>query len=129
MLRDHEQKLAAIIEEGLTEHAKVRAASNWNHKGLPLYIPGWPAGVLARYITIGAATVDVVYDPAPGGGLGATCTACPYEFKSYGLEIWNSDTPAAEGRKVAERLYLARDDAQDHARECRALEAPKEGDL
>jgi hypothetical protein len=66
--------------------------------------PPWPKDVIARYLTIGGATVDVT-----GGGLhtGYQCTACPY----------GSSGPTRHEN-------YAHKAAQAHAETCRGLPRP-----
>lgn len=63
----------------------------------------WPAGVVARYLTVAGATVDLT-----GGGDRTyyRCTGCGYGGHMW----WHEDT--ARGR------------AQSHAETCRALPRP-----
>ncbi|MEU3528854.1 hypothetical protein AB0E62_34235 [Streptomyces sp. NPDC038707] len=63
----------------------------------------WPEGVIARYVTVGGATVDV-----RGGGdsTGYECTGCPYESSPF----WHHS--------------IAHEHAQKHAEKCRALPRP-----
>ncbi|MFJ8855118.1 hypothetical protein [Streptomyces sp. NPDC102437] len=62
----------------------------------------WPEGVIARYLTLAGATVDVT-----GGGdsTGYRCTGCP-----YGSGQWRED--------------IAHGHAQGHAETCRGLPRP-----
>lgn len=64
----------------------------------------WPAGVVARYLTVAGATVDVT-----GGGdrTGYRCTGCPYGSSG---PYWHESE--------------AHRHAQSHAEKCRALPRP-----
>ncbi|MFE2930635.1 hypothetical protein [Streptomyces sp. NPDC059278] len=63
----------------------------------------WPKGVVARYLTLAGATVDVT-----GGGedTGYQCSGCPYSSGPY----WRDD--------------IAHGHAQGHAEKCRGLPRP-----
>jgi len=101
----------------------------------PTCIPGWPEGVLARYITVAGALVDV-RETGPrddDGDIAATfaeCHGCPQ------YEGWEWNTHPRRGVfltiswAAAEAEQSARRWAQEHAEFCRALpqpEARKEG--
>lgn len=73
----------------------------------------WPDGVIARYLTVGGATVDVIPD-GPGQITSAKCTACPYS----GWEVWTTDN-GRYAETEARRL------AQSHAERCRAMPRPE----
>lgn len=91
----------------------------------------WPDGVIARYLTVAGATVDLSLrltlppDPEPFATL-ATCTGCPetkeashyrtrYSLYSGG-SVEEHDPSAAEAE--------AHEWAQKHAETCRALPRP-----
>jgi len=94
----------------------------------------WPDGVVARYLTVGGATVDlaVVSRPHqhPDGVTGernatrAACTGCPAvtEFSHWGLKRglhaqWEIRDPQTADKN-------ARNWAQGHAEACRAMPRP-----
>jgi hypothetical protein len=62
----------------------------------------WPEGVLARYLTVAGATVDI--HQGADGYTSARCTGCPIGYT--GDEM------------------TAHDRAQQHAEKCRALPRP-----
>lgn len=90
----------------------------------------WPEGVIARYLTVGGATVDLdrSADPADENASRwdwsrATCTACG----NADAEDWNTrpytqliTIPQAEARATR----VVREWAQAHAEKCRALPRP-----
>ncbi|MFI2084338.1 hypothetical protein ACH43Y_28765 [Streptomyces rubiginosohelvolus] len=89
----------------------------------------WPENVLARYLTVGGATVDLTHrltvqtPPAPLATL-ASCTGCPTaeEFSHYrvirGMVTQRQEhVPTAAGEQ-------ARAWAQSHAGTCRAIPKP-----
>jgi hypothetical protein len=96
----------------------------------------WPEGVIARYLTVAGATVDLarkqIRHTFPDGILGtrgltsATCTGCPAsgEFPHWRTRTgtwsgsWDEDIPAEKADADA------RDWAQAHAEKCRALPRP-----
>ncbi|MGY1579770.1 hypothetical protein [Streptomyces sp. MN13] len=94
----------------------------------------WPAGVVARYLTVGGATVDLTrgnrtYPTDDGIGENrnhttATCTGClaTEEFSHWRTirgtySSWEKHDPGAADQK-------AREWAQQHAEKCRALPRP-----
>lgn len=82
----------------------------------------WPDGVIARYLTVAGATVDITYD-SHRGLLNATCTGCDWvDRTSTGGFL--SDTPEQEQARVEETLPESRVVAQAHAERCRALPRP-----
>ncbi len=92
----------------------------------------WPKGVIARYITVGGATVDLTYrmtvsnPPEPFATL-ATCGGCPAseEFNHwFGSGSHFNDTYKEE--QDQERANkAAREWAQSHAEKCRAMPRPE----
>jgi hypothetical protein len=64
----------------------------------------WPDGVIARYLTVGGATVDLTGSDDRTYG---QCTGCPY---TMGGTWWSEDS--------------AHDMAQAHAEKCRAMPRP-----
>ncbi|MFC8267793.1 hypothetical protein ACFUIZ_18980 [Streptomyces cinereoruber] len=94
----------------------------------------WPEGVIARYLTVGTATVDLAvvtrshkYEDGITGTRGATyaeCTGCSAseEFSHWRIHRgdysdWEVEDPDAADSK-------ARDWAQVHAEKCRAMPKP-----
>lgn len=75
----------------------------------PTTATSWPKGVVARYLTVGGATVDV--DDTPHW----RCTGCP--GTSYGAYTNPWDTPFTPAA-IAEQ-------AQTHAEKCRAMPKPE----
>lgn len=91
----------------------------------------WPEGVVARYLTVGGATVDITElhtlppNPEPYA-TSAACTGCPATkeaghyrsvYGDYGGS-WDEHEPEAAEQK-------AREWAQAHAETCRALPKPE----
>ncbi len=76
----------------------------------------WPEGVIARYLTAGGATVDLVNER---DSVVATCQGClNWTATSY-------DDPACDGRpNRAWANKCASQAAQGHAAVCRALPKP-----
>ncbi|MFE1192899.1 hypothetical protein ACFW6E_08875 [Streptomyces olivaceoviridis] len=91
----------------------------------------WPNGVIARYLTVAGAHVDLTHkltlppESEPFATL-ATCTGCP-ATKEVGH--WTASHSYADGVKEErdeERAdSLARDWAQRHAETCRAMPRPE----
>lgn len=93
----------------------------------------WPEGVVARYLTVGGATADVLDKTSPwesgtGRNLGAACTGELCAWTSHGPEFWfdAGETPMSNTnyRNAVDRL---REAAQAHAEKCRALPRPEAG--
>lgn len=91
--------------------------------------PPWPEGVIARYLTVGGANVDltvqmnVLTPPEPYATL-AACTGCPAssEHNHYRL-VWGMTVQREEHQPdLADKD--AREWAQSHASECRAMRRP-----
>lgn len=92
--------------------------------------PAWPEGVIARYLTLGGATADVIDATAPtrtgaGHNLDAVCTGELCGWKSWGSEYWfaSEQNPRDDDgyRHELERLQV---NAQSHAEKCRAMPRP-----
>lgn len=94
----------------------------------------WPEGTVARYLTVGGATVDIThgdrYTPTDDG-IGqtrnltlATCTGCltPKEFSHWRLIKGMVADREERDPEAADRD--AREWAQSHAEKCRALPKP-----
>ncbi|MFJ3663135.1 hypothetical protein ACIPPM_22020 [Streptomyces sp. NPDC090119] len=94
----------------------------------------WPEGVIARYLTVGGATVYLIHGNRTyptNDGIGATrnhttavCTGCPAaeEFSHWktvrgNYSSWETRDPDSADRD-------ARDWAQAHAQTCRAMPRP-----
>ncbi len=76
----------------------------------------WPEGVIARYLAVAGATVELVEKPAEIVG---TCNGCPDGNHTFPFD------PACTGARM-ERFVTsqATDWAQSHASTCRALPRP-----
>ncbi|MGW4703248.1 hypothetical protein [Streptomyces sp. NPDC004285] len=72
----------------------------------------WPEGVIARYLTVGGATVDITSNGRPHW----FCTACP--GTSCGAYTGPFGTPFT--------LDQIHEQAQAHAEKCRAMPKPEE---
>lgn len=114
-------QIAEALSAYETENARTRGWSSSSAPAAPVYAQGWPAGVVARYLTLGHAHADVTYEPSRG--LRAHCTACPWTHYEH-FEVLGSDTPEDAATKVAAYLPDARAEAQEHAEICRAVPVP-----
>lgn len=77
----------------------------------------WPNDVIARYLTVGGATVDLTDGPDQITG---TCNGCPTDPRRFSYD------PMCEGRRMED--YVTREAAhwaQGHAERCRAMPMPK----
>lgn len=96
----------------------------------------WPEGVIARYLTVGGATVDVAersgyYNRSDPTETVATCMGCGGKQ----LFDWNRWLYSySENREVQEfdeggefSTPKAREWAQSHAEKCRAMPRPEAG--
>ncbi|MEU7066917.1 hypothetical protein [Streptomyces sp. NPDC046161] len=88
----------------------------------------WPEGVIARYLTVGGATVDVAHKlnvftpPEPVATL-ATCTGCGADdTTSHYRNVWHGSLD--HGAFGEEHDQAARRWAQSHAETCRAMSKP-----
>jgi hypothetical protein len=77
----------------------------------------WPEGVIARYLTVGGATVDA--SEQPGYSSLAVCTGCVWE-------AWSHFVEDADGGGQSPTLKV-REWAQAHAEKCRAMPKPDGG--
>ena len=88
------------------------------------YKAAWDDNVLARYLTVAGATVDITYAPH-SGVIVATCTGdrCGWEERTdtYGMSY---DPPEKEQARVERWLPENQQEAQAHAEKCRALPRP-----
>ncbi|TRV72558.1 hypothetical protein FKN01_29655 [Streptomyces sp. 130] len=89
----------------------------------------WPAGVIARYLTVGGATVDVTHQltvhnpPEPYATL-AACSGCPASSEhSHHRLVWGMTVQREEHHPEA-ATRDARAWAQSHAETCRAMPKP-----
>ncbi|WP_206308422.1 hypothetical protein [Streptomyces sp. A1277] len=90
----------------------------------------WPEGVIARYLTVVDATVDLTHEDETSDGkkktTRATCTGC----KTSTTHTWADSYPSYSRPGVTEFQNRdqgdrnARDWAQKHADTCRALPRP-----
>ncbi|MFD7615789.1 hypothetical protein [Streptomyces sp. NPDC059802] len=83
----------------------------------------WPEGVIARYLTVGGAIVDVTY--APADDLRAACQGerCPWRDGEV-TEVSYNDSAEDIDRKIDAALPPLQQNAQQHAETCRALPKP-----
>lgn len=84
----------------------------------------WPAGVIARYLTVGGACVDIkidVYDDGRYCDATSTCTGC------HNYENHHHKRTSTQSSEVARRRAEsdAREWAQGHAEKCRAMPKPQ----
>lgn len=90
----------------------------------PATIP-WPEGVIARYLTVGGATVDITlgaFDDDRYMEAVSACTGCPDQATRY--EERNSIQDSDTARRRVEKR--AREWAQSHAERCRAMPRPQQ---
>ncbi|WP_327307972.1 hypothetical protein OG730_34870 [Streptomyces sp. NBC_01298] len=91
----------------------------------------WPEGVIARYLTVTEATVDLTHTPRfyHGDEVGATvasCTGCGKDTKADWVRlVWDSTKGRYTDRTSGSKADTeARKWAQDHAETCRAMPRP-----
>ncbi|MGW2223828.1 hypothetical protein [Streptomyces formicae] len=94
----------------------------------------WPAGVSARYLTVGGATVDITRrftlppDPEPYATL-ATCTGCPDSKETSHYRTYYPSGgflgEATEEHEPEAAEEGVREWAQAHAEKCRAMPKPE----
>ncbi|NUP47242.1 MAG: hypothetical protein HOW97_08000 [Catenulispora sp.] len=77
----------------------------------------WPEGVIARYVNVGGAPVDVTEYPAESATQ-AKCGGC----NRYDATEWDKGDWCENGARSAEAE--ARAWAQSHAERCRAMPKP-----
>jgi hypothetical protein len=82
--------------------------------------------VVARYLTVGTATVDVVEDPVfPSGGAAAVCAGCAVRRSDMvtdsALDWFGGSSPDADREALAACVARMREWAQSHAETCRAM--------
>lgn len=89
-----------------------------------LFRPAWPEGVIARYVTVGGATVDLSQHPHIDDDIElldaiATCLGCTTSERfCETTPLWGSQDALAANTATA-RVW-----AQRHAETCRALPRP-----
>lgn len=90
----------------------------------------WPEGVIARYLTVGGATADVIDVVTDSVGfekhvLSARCTgeACPWEVGELGMRVYYVGPDDDPHQYRADR-YNMQAQAQRHAEKCRAMSRP-----
>lgn len=87
----------------------------------------WPDGVVARYVTVGGATVDIT-DDRHRDYIGATCTGerCGWQERTC-LEGMTYDTNEETQARFERWLPTSQRGAQEHAEVCRAMPKPEAG--
>jgi hypothetical protein len=84
----------------------------------------WPEGVIARYLTVAGATVDLTYNDVTANIL-AVCGGELCHWSDHtNTEGRYDDTPVKEQERFNEWLPIAKRHAQEHAEKCRALPRP-----
>ena len=78
----------------------------------------WPAGVIARYLTVGGATVDITQDHSSAT---ARCNGCTDSGTRNWMDGDSSYSPEAQERMAKEDT---RRWAQNHSSTCRAMPNP-----
>lgn len=82
----------------------------------------WPEGVLARYLTVAGATVDITFKE---GDVHAACQGWRCPGKSWETtEVFYFDRGNVRDQKIAEALPPIQRWAQSHAETCRAMPKP-----
>lgn len=84
---------------------------------------GWPEGVLARYLSVGGATVDITNEE-PGNEepyAEANCLGCSWRSVTCWDDLSGFLSLSAAARSALEAAGAA---AQDHASTCRAMPKP-----
>ena len=94
----------------------------------------WEPGIVARYLTVGGATVDITHGnrtyPTPDGigetrnHTGAACTGCPAAEEFSHWRVVKRMTFDDKVRDPEAADSEARDWAQAHAEKCRTLPRP-----
>jgi O-succinylbenzoate synthase len=84
----------------------------------------WPEGVIARYLTVAGATVDIT-DDSRRGYIVATCTGerCGWRERTS-IDGYVYDTPEETQARIEEWLPSNQEEAQAHAEKCRAMPKP-----
>lgn len=81
-----------------------------------------PSTVIAQYLTVGGATVDITHEPYKGG-LFARCLGCTWHHRARTEDKYD-DTPEQTAARIDEAMPEARNHAQAHAETCRAIPRP-----
>ncbi|MEU4576573.1 hypothetical protein [Nonomuraea sp. NPDC023979] len=94
----------------------------------------WPEGVIARYLTVGGATVDVIDDTTEHGRysksvthrLHGACTGerCGETYYGYSFSFWKTDD-LDSNEDFQSRIAQIQAWAQRHAEKCRAMPRPE----
>jgi hypothetical protein len=79
----------------------------------------WADGTLARYLTVGGATVDII-DMQAIDQLVYHCTGCDWNGHRNLMKNID-DTPKQIAERIAEQLPEVRRLSQAHAEKCRAM--------
>lgn len=79
----------------------------------------WPEGVIARYLTVGGATVDLRHDYT--GVADSVCSGCTTTHRSNGYT--GLPNPTVEQQDAA-AIGAGRQWSQEHAERCRAMPRP-----
>ncbi|GAA2946208.1 MULTISPECIES: hypothetical protein [Streptomyces] len=94
----------------------------------------WPVGVIARYLAVGGATVDITHrDETQDGTKKATCATCT-GCRAATVQPWADSFPNYCRPGVTEFQNQDRGDraarawAQKHAETCRALQPEPQAD-
>ena len=83
----------------------------------------WPEGVVARYLTVGGATVDITYTPSED--LRARCQGARCQWTSGATtEVSYGDSDETIVQRIDAALPPLQWDAQAHAEMCRAMPRP-----
>jgi len=104
----------AEMERSAAQHAQTEA---------------WPEGVIARYLTVGGATVDLTHlantlTPPETYATRANCTGCPASSEhDHHRMVWGHTIQREEHHPDAADND-ARTWAQAHAEKCRAMPRP-----
>ncbi|GGU24056.1 hypothetical protein [Streptomyces violascens] len=89
-----------------------------------LWVDAWPEGVLARFLTVAGATVDLTYETATGT-IVASCTGelCGWSERTDTQGLC-TDTPEQERERFEYWLPVTKKRARTHAERCRLLPRP-----
>ncbi|MEU3220018.1 hypothetical protein [Streptomyces sp. NPDC006971] len=83
----------------------------------------WPENTVARYLTVGTATVDVTYTPSED--LRAACQGERCSWRGWAVtEVRYDDSAEAIDQKITDALPPLQRDVQRHAETCRAMPRP-----
>jgi O-succinylbenzoate synthase len=85
----------------------------------------WPEGVIARYLTVGGATVDITDNSHRRGYIVAACTGERCGWRDLtDTRGYIYDTPEESRARLEEWLPTSQRHAQEHAEWCRAMARP-----